>query len=78
MAGAFALERNGVAGRAPVQIGNRLWYDVDGDGVMSTDEEPIPGTILELLDPDGAWSEHKTDDQGEYVFAIFPGLAYTV
>jgi hypothetical protein len=32
-------------GRAPVQIGNRLWYDVNRDGRQDADEEPVAAGV---------------------------------
>ncbi|HEV7493021.1 SdrD B-like domain-containing protein [Baekduia sp.] len=65
--------------RAPVQIGNRLWYDEDIDGIQDTGEQPVVGTIVELLDANGIVIDNtRTDSQGEYVFQIAPDTAYTV
>ncbi len=30
-------------------IGDRVWFDVDGDGVQDAGEQGIPGVTLELL-----------------------------
>jgi hypothetical protein len=66
-------------GRAPVQIGNRLWYDVDRDGIQDTGEDPVAGVVVELLDASGVVIDNtRTDAQGEYVFAIAPDTAYSV
>jgi hypothetical protein len=66
-------------GRAPVQIGNRLWYDVDHDGLQDAAERPVVDTVVELLDDQGVVIDNTTtDSRGEYVFAIAPDTAYTV
>ncbi len=33
---------------APVEIGNRVWYDADGDGIQDADEPAIDGAPVEL------------------------------
>jgi hypothetical protein len=66
-------------GRAPVQIGNRLWYDVDRDGIQDTGEPPVVGVVVELLDAAGVVIDNtRTDSEGEYVFAIAPDTTYTI
>ena len=41
---------------APVEIGNRVWYDADLDGIQDSDEPAIGGAVVEL------WSD--TDNDG--------------
>jgi hypothetical protein len=66
-------------GLAPVQIGNRLWYDENGNGIQDADEPPVTDTIVELVDSNGVVIDStRTDSKGEYVFAIQPGMSYTV
>ena len=40
-------------GLAPAQIGNRLWYDTNRNGIEDADEEPVTDTVVELVDCDG-------------------------
>ncbi|WP_041730799.1 SdrD B-like domain-containing protein [Conexibacter woesei] len=66
-------------GRAPVQIGNRLWYDVVRNGLQDADEDPVVDTVVELLDETGIVIDNTTtDSSGEYVFAVAPDTRYTV
>jgi uncharacterized repeat protein (TIGR01451 family) len=66
-------------GFAPVQIGNRLWYDTNRNGIQDADEEPVTDTVVELVDCDGNVLDHtRTDSRGEYVFAIHPDTCYIV
>jgi protocatechuate 3,4-dioxygenase beta subunit len=38
---------------APIEIGNRLWRDIDGDGVQDSDEPPLAGVTVELWNSAG-------------------------
>ncbi|MCR1783987.1 sortase [Nocardioides carbamazepini] len=75
-----------LAGLAPVQIGNRVWFDADKDGVQDPDELPIPGATVTLLDSTGAVvATTTTNADGEYYFGgdgaayqVVPGASYTV
>jgi uncharacterized repeat protein (TIGR01451 family) len=66
-------------GLAPVQIGNRLWYDVDRNGIQDADERPVTNAIVELLDCSGRLVDNtRTDSVGEYVFAVDADKCYRV
>ena len=66
-------------GLAPVQIGNRLWYDMNRNGIQDADEEPVTDTVVELVDCEGnVVDTTQTDSEGEYVFAIEAGTCYAV
>lgn len=60
--------------QAPVQIGNRVWYDADGDGVQDPSEPPIAGVVVTLTAPDGTKLTTKTDANGEYYIGTAQGL----
>ncbi|MFT4029857.1 MAG: DUF5979 domain-containing protein [Protaetiibacter sp.] len=54
---------------APVEIGNRVWFDADQDGIQDADEPNIQGVTVELYDADGNLVNTKvTDANGEYYF----------
>ncbi len=59
---------------APVEIGNRVWFDADRDGVQDPDEAPIPGATVSLSDGQTT----TTDAEGQWIFAVDPTTAYTV
>lgn len=42
-----------VCNMAPVQIGNRVWDDIDGDGIQDADEPGIAGVTVHLYDDAG-------------------------
>jgi len=66
-------------GLAPVQIGNRLWYDTNRNGIQDADEPPVTKTVVELVDCNGTVVDTtRTDPDGEYVFAIMADACYRV
>ncbi|MBW8803161.1 MAG: hypothetical protein JF587_04785, partial [Catenulisporales bacterium] len=77
------------AANAPIQIGNYVWFDGDHDGIQeahSTNEVPLAGATVNLLDADGKQvATTKTDAAGQYYFGgvgaayqLTPGAKYTV
>ncbi|MGI6874050.1 SdrD B-like domain-containing protein [Amycolatopsis sp. 3B14] len=68
----------GVGGMdGPVQLGDRTWFDTDGDGVQDGDEPPLPGVRVQLLGCDGGGAplaEETTDGAGRYLFGPAEGL----
>ncbi|MEU0535569.1 SdrD B-like domain-containing protein [Amycolatopsis tolypomycina] len=70
---------------APVQLGNRVWFDTDGDGVQGPAEPAVAGAKVTLLPCDGkgaALATKTTGANGEYYFGAADGLkadtCYTV
>ena len=61
-------------------IGDRVWHDLDGDGVQDSGEPGLQGVSVELIDPrDGSLLERQiTDSNGEYVFEILSHFYYIV
>ena len=58
---------------APIEIGNRLWIDADGDGIQDPDEDPLAGVEVVLKDASGATiATATTDANGEYLFSSDP------
>ncbi len=69
---------------SPLQMGNLVWYDEDGDGIHDPLEVPIPGvevklytdlnndTVLDLIDT------VTTDFEGRYFFYADPDRTYTI
>ena len=55
---------------APIEIGNRVWLDSDGDGIQDARESGIAGVKVELLDGSGkVIATAITDSKGEYLFS---------
>jgi len=62
----------------PIEIGNRLWIDRDGDGIQDPGEEPLEGVTVVLKDPDGnVIGTAVTDANGEYFFSSDPNRSDT-
>ncbi|MGH9939981.1 MAG: SdrD B-like domain-containing protein [Blastocatellia bacterium] len=59
---------------APIEIGNRVWRDLDGDGIQDANEPGIPGVTVQLCAPDGsALATAVTDANGNYYFSSAAG-----
>ncbi|PHI21303.1 hypothetical protein CEQ90_02575 [Lewinellaceae bacterium SD302] len=63
-AGTFAKgnglgDLEGVSNAAPLEIGNRLWVDTDGDGLQDADENGLNGVLVELYKDDGTGTFFK-------------------
>jgi hypothetical protein len=57
--------------QAPVQIGNRVWLDEDGDGVQDPEERPIANLTVELRNAanTATVATTTTDANGQYLFS---------
>lgn len=79
--GAVAL----LAKAAPVEIGNRVWFDADQNGIQDADEPAIQGVTVQLFAKGGTTpiATQTTDAQGQYYFrsdrdGFDPNGSYTV
>ncbi|MFE7638388.1 SdrD B-like domain-containing protein [Kitasatospora sp. NPDC057518] len=55
--------------RAPLQIGNRVWYDPGRTGIQRPGGRPVPGVTVHLYDGAGALvGTTRTSARGEYYF----------
>ncbi|MFF0226873.1 SdrD B-like domain-containing protein [Streptomyces sp. NPDC004629] len=55
--------------QAPLQIGNRVWKDIDQDGIQDPGEEPVVGATVNLYDAAGKKiGTAVTNERGEYYF----------
>ncbi|MFI6097042.1 SdrD B-like domain-containing protein [Lentzea sp. NPDC051213] len=62
---------------APVQLGNRAWFDTDGDGTQDGNEPAIPGVKVTATPCTGggaALQPKTTNAKGEYYFGTADGL----
>ena len=64
---------------APVEIGNRVWYDADLDGIQGPDEAAINGAPVQLLDSRRQWQsrdparlDDDRDDQRPGRYLLLP------
>ncbi|WP_078653565.1 SdrD B-like domain-containing protein [Streptomyces novaecaesareae] len=72
--------------QAPLQIGNRVWYDPERSGLQLPGQRPVPGATVHLYDESGkAVGTAKTTARGEYYFddsnvegGLKPRTKYTI
>lgn len=61
---------------APLEIGNTVWLDSDGDGLQGAYEPGIGGVHVDLLDTSGrVLATATTDASGKYLFTSGLGLS---
>ena len=70
----------------PVSVGDRVWYDLSGNGVQDPDESGVTGVVVAVFDvgPDGiggtsddvARGTRTTDASGDYRFDGLPPGSY--
>ncbi len=55
----------------PIQVGNRLWVDLDRDGIQDPGEPPLGGISVQLIDTDGSTvlDTATTAADGTYFFS---------
>ncbi len=65
---------------APVEIGNYVWFDADGDGVQDPSEVPVVGATVNLYAADGVTlvATAVTGPNGEYYFDVDPDTDYVI
>jgi protocatechuate 3,4-dioxygenase beta subunit len=65
---------------AKANIGDRVWFDTDGDGVQEAGEPGVAGVTVTLYDNTGAAvATAVTDANGNYLFTdVTPGTGYTI
>ncbi len=69
----------GFTGGPTGAIGDRIWLDVDGDGVQDGGEPGIPGVTVNLVNNNGVViATTTTDANGNYLFSGVPNGNYTV
>lgn len=59
-----------ITSSAPIEIGNRVWNDANGNGLQDGDEDGIEGVIIQLYNATGTilLGTSVTDNEGDYVF----------
>lgn len=68
-----------LAAAAPVEVGNRVWFDTNKNGIQDADEPPIAGVKVQLI-KNGApiGDPATTDGDGEYYFSSDPSSEFFV
>ncbi|MFE7464298.1 SdrD B-like domain-containing protein [Streptomyces sp. NPDC057499] len=72
--------------QAPLQIGNRVWYDPERTGVQRPGQRPVVGATVHLYDESGKLvGTTRTTERGEYYFddsnvtgGLRPKTKYTI
>ena len=60
---------------APIQVGNRVWIDTNGNGVQDPTEAGVAGVTVQLTNSAGAVIATKiTDSTGNYYFSSADGV----
>lgn len=54
---------------APIEIGNRIWKDVNKDGIQNANEPALSGLIVKLFKDGIEIAAATTDSQGTYLFS---------
>ncbi|MEM7128145.1 MAG: SdrD B-like domain-containing protein [Chloroflexota bacterium] len=63
---------------APLEVGNRVWDDVDGDGVQDAGEPGLNGVQVTLEQAGQAPQQVTTSGDGNYAFTVEPNTPYTI
>jgi hypothetical protein len=61
--------------QAPIEIGNRIWNDTDGDGVQDAGEAPLASVTVQLYQGGALIATAVTDADGNYFFSSGPGTS---
>ena len=60
---------------APIEIGNRVWSDTNGNGIQDPGEAGIAGVTVRLLSGTTVIASALTDGNGEYYFSSAAGTS---
>ncbi|EMB9443346.1 carboxypeptidase regulatory-like domain-containing protein, partial [Staphylococcus pseudintermedius] len=63
---------------AKFNLSDKVWEDLNKDGIQNSNEPGISGVTVTLTKEDGTTVTAKTDDQGNYKFTDLPNGKYTV
>jgi choice-of-anchor A domain-containing protein/uncharacterized repeat protein (TIGR01451 family) len=64
---------------APIQIGNRVWSDVNGNGIQEAGETGIQGVLVSLYQGSTLVATQLTGSDGGYSFSnLAPSIVYSV
>jgi uncharacterized repeat protein (TIGR01451 family) len=75
--GALLGEPDLMCNPAPIEIGNFVWKDTDGDGVQDAGEPPLVGVTIKLYAADGTTvlATAVSDANGQYYFSSAAGTS---
>ncbi|MCA6438863.1 MAG: SdrD B-like domain-containing protein [Sediminibacterium sp.] len=58
-----------ISSPAPIEIGNRVWFDANGNGIQDADENGIAGVTVQLRQGATVIATATTDASGNYYFS---------
>ncbi|MFK4788738.1 SdrD B-like domain-containing protein [Microbacterium sp. ZW T5_56] len=67
--GAGLADIEALCNNAPLQIGNRVWFDANNDGVQGADETALAGVTVQLIKNGVVIGTRTTNARGEYYFS---------
>ena len=68
-----------MCGLAPIEIGNRVWNDTDGDGIQDAGETGRAGVTVQLYQNGNLVATKITDANGNYIFTgLAPNTNYEI
>ncbi len=74
-----STDTNTIVAASTVKIGDRVWYDVDGDGVQDAGESGVSGVAVKLFNQAGTQiGTTTTDTDGLYQFNVNANSNYSV
>ncbi|WP_414579623.1 SdrD B-like domain-containing protein, partial [Anabaena sp. CCY 9402-a] len=74
-----ATDTNTIVPVSTVKIGDRVWYDADGDGVQDTGESGVAGVNVKLFNQAGTQvGTTTTDANGLYQFTVNANSTYSI
>ena len=65
-----------LAQAAPIEIGNRVWFDADQDGLQDADEPSLSGVTVQLLQGTTVIATRVTGADGSYYFSSDSSSAF--
>ncbi|MBR2647328.1 MAG: hypothetical protein IKD55_00665 [Sediminibacterium sp.] len=66
-----------ISSPAPIEIGNRVWFDANGNGIQDADEDGIAGVTVQLRQGATVIATAVTDASGNYYFSSDPSRSST-
>jgi len=69
----------GLHATAKSALGDKVWYDIDSDGIQDAGEAGVPGVTVTLFDGTGAFIKSTaTDNAGNYLFTDLNAGSYII
>ncbi|MEN9598429.1 MAG: hypothetical protein RL596_740 [Bacteroidota bacterium] len=66
-----------ISAPAPIEVGNRVWFDANSNGIQDADEDGIAGVTVQLRLGGSTIATAITDANGNYIFSSDPSRTST-